>query len=176
MFDLHQLQNGDFVGLKDGTTLVYVKFHEDDPNEEGVFFYNIKNSKKIEKLKSISSAINFSTVSEYYNSIAYIGRCRCTIQNIDIGQEHTKYYLDVIYDYEAFDKEQWVKEKLDEFHSNPWLIYMRTFDTIMVYDTHDARRNGFATCSPVDKFDLDTGVAIAYCRYAKLPIPAEILE
>lgn len=37
------------------------------------------------------------------------------------------------------------------------------------------RPTGIATCAPDDEFDLYTGVAIAWARLLKLPIPKELL-
>jgi hypothetical protein len=40
---------------------------------------------------------------------------------------------------------------------------------------HESRASGIAICSPLDDYDADVGVAIAYCRAICEPIPDYVL-
>ena len=46
---------------------------------------------------------------------------------------------------------------------------------VMTINTIDKPRIGVAKCSPDDNFDLDTGLAIAYCRMIGMSVPDYVL-
>lgn len=46
---------------------------------------------------------------------------------------------------------------------------------VMTINTTDNPRIGVAKCSPNDEFDLDTGLAIAYCRMSGFSVPNYVL-
>lgn len=79
-------------------------------------------------------------------------------------------------------KEKWVKKMSDSFygmenHTPKTVGAIQIDNTIAVMEigSTTSPRIGVAKCSPEDRFDYDTGIAIAYARMQNFTIPEYVL-
>ena len=87
---------------------------------------------------------------------------------------------DLVFDRERdikpkFDCQRWIDDMFNRYTNDKNVQWRSlTEKTIIVYNTQNPNKNGFAVCKDGDIFDLEIGIAVAYAKYLGEPIPKEI--